>query len=113
MSEKIQWQPISMLPLLVQMVEEVHGSTQKQTINLEKAKGNPFLLSGSELLRTERAYQEQLNSLSLFQQQCERWLAEDIQPEKEVMVMDTLERLFEMDIMTKTVLAQLKSFVGT
>ena len=113
MSEKTQWQPISMLPLLVQMVEEVHSSNQQQTLNLEKAKGNPFLFSACELIRTERAYQEQLGSLSLFQQQCERWLAEDIQPENEVMVMDTLERLLEMDIMTKTVLAQLKSFVGT
>lgn len=58
MSEKIQWQPISMLPLLVQMVEEVHSSTQQQTLNLEKAKGNPFLFSACELIRTERAYQE-------------------------------------------------------
>jgi hypothetical protein len=49
----------------------------------------------------------------LFHQQCDRWLAEDIQPENKVMVMDTLEMLFEMDIMTKTVLAQLKLFVGT
>ncbi|WP_445772116.1 hypothetical protein [Rheinheimera sp.] len=112
MSEPIQWQPISMLPLAAQMIDEAHQSTQKQRLNLEHAKHNPFLLDGHELARMERAYTNQLETLNLFQQQCERWLADNTHPDTETQLLETMERLFEMDKMTRDVLEKLKYFIG-
>lgn len=61
------------------MIEEIHRSTQQQQANLEMANLNPLLLAPKELTRMKQAYtyRRQLDSLSLFQQHCERRLTEE------------------------------------
>lgn len=55
-TQQVRWQPLSRLPLVSSMIEDIHRSTLQQPANLEMAKLNPLLIEPKELARMKLAY---------------------------------------------------------
>src|SRR6266849_130497 len=77
-SAEPQWQPISQLPLLASIVDEMFKDTQDQYQLYVQARKKPHVLDDAIVDRASRAHQTQLEDVSLFEQQFVRWQKEPL-----------------------------------
>ena len=68
------WQPLDMLPLFVQMAEGMLDSSQEQLANMEATAGRlEQIVGGDTIGRMRQLYTEQIENVSPYLMQCEKW----------------------------------------
>ncbi|MEJ2389009.1 MAG: hypothetical protein P8Y27_17385 [Chromatiaceae bacterium] len=67
------WQPISALPMIASFIDGMVSDTYEQWETLQPARARPHVLDSALVERIERAYSEQLDTSTLFQEQLSRW----------------------------------------
>lgn len=82
MDEQPQWQPISMLPVFTNMVDQMLASSQEQLIHMQLAREKPHIMDDATLQRVVELYSNQLEDQWLFEEQFNRWLREDLRSEQ-------------------------------
>lgn len=76
---QIQWQPISRLPLLAQMVDGMFQDDQKQSELFLQVRHKPHVLDDATVNRAIRAFETQLEDLTtLYEPQFARWQQENL-----------------------------------
>jgi molecular chaperone GrpE (heat shock protein) len=72
------WQPISQLPLLTSMVDDVLENTEEQYQSFAAVKDRPHVLDDDIVNRAIRLYQAQIDDVWFYEQQFARWQAEPL-----------------------------------
>jgi hypothetical protein len=67
------WQPITALPLVAQMIDETLEDARIQLENLEEARPRPYVLDDALVSRIVRSYSDQAEFLPVYQEQLARW----------------------------------------
>lgn len=71
--QKINWQPISMLPLIGSIIEDFLDEVEKQYENLQACRPKSHVLDNYTLNRLIDLYTAQSDDLDLFEEQLSRW----------------------------------------
>jgi hypothetical protein len=72
------WQPLSMLPMLAEMVSGMLGEVERQLQSLRAAQEQPHVLDDYTVGRLLKAYREQQDFLWVYEAQLERWQKESL-----------------------------------
>jgi hypothetical protein len=72
------WQPLSMLPMLAEMVSGMLGEVERQFQSLRAAQEQPHVLDDYTVGRLLKAYREQQDFLWVYEAQLERWQKESL-----------------------------------
>jgi hypothetical protein len=67
------WQPITQLPFIGSMLDDMLPYLRVQYANLLEARERPQVLDDATIARAQKAYGEQLEGLWLFEEQLNRW----------------------------------------
>jgi hypothetical protein len=70
------WQPISFLPQIAEMIDGMLESAQGVLDSLERARTQPHVMDDYTLGRVREVHGTQLNDLWLYQEQLSRWTAQ-------------------------------------
>ena len=72
--ETPNWQPITMLPLIASVVDEMLQDAQEQYKNLGEARSKPWVLDDYTVNRVMKVYTEQRDDiLGLYEEQLRHW----------------------------------------
>lgn len=74
------WQPISALPLIAQMIDGNLTDVEEQFQNLQPARSRPHVLDDATVERIIKVYTEQKDFLWVYDKQLARWKAESLTP---------------------------------
>ena len=74
--EPVNWQPISMMPLIASMIDGALEDTREHLETLTEARSRPHMLDNATIDRSERVHGEQLEFVAIYAQQISRWRAE-------------------------------------
>ena len=81
MSEKkVQWQPISALPLIGSMIDDFLDEVEKQYANLHACRSKPHVLDDHTVGRVIKLYSAQAEDLWLYEEQLSRWKSLNLTP---------------------------------
>ena len=72
------WQPISRLPLLVSMIDDVLENSEDQFETFSEVRDKPHVLDDAIVARAIRLYEAQLEDLWLYEEQFGRWLKQSL-----------------------------------
>ena len=70
---KVNWQPISALPLIGSMIDGLLDEVNKQCANLEACRSKPYVLDNHTVGRIMEVYSAQAGDLRLYEGQLARW----------------------------------------
>ena len=73
MKQQPNWQPISQLPLIANMMDGQLETVEEQYGNLLKAKDRPHVLDDYDIQRIIRVYTEQAEFIEVYEKQLQRW----------------------------------------
>jgi hypothetical protein len=76
------WQPLSMLPMMLNMVSGMLDEVQTQLQNLRAAQERPHVLDDYTVGRVLKVYGEQQDFLWVYEAQLERWQQESLSAEQ-------------------------------
>ena len=105
------WQPISKLQLLAQMLDEALVDAEEHLQNLQSAQNNSYLLDDYTIGQINQVFSEQKVFHGVYQEQFVRWKALKLNgtQEKEIAVLERkLERLHIVVDSVLSLAAQLK-----
>ena len=77
---KVNWQPISALPLIGSMIDGLLDEVEQQNANLQASRAKPHVLDNYTIGRVIKVYSEQAEDLWLFDGQLSRWKALNLTP---------------------------------
>jgi hypothetical protein len=77
------WQPLSMLPMMAEMVSGMLDEVQKQLQNLRAAQEKPHVLNDDTVGRVLKVYGEQQDFLWVYEAQLARWQQEHLTPQQQ------------------------------
>jgi hypothetical protein len=77
------WQPLSMLPMMAEMVSGMLDEVQKQLQNLRAAQEKPHVLDDDTVGRVLKVYGEQQDFLWVYEAQLARWQQEHLTPQQQ------------------------------
>jgi hypothetical protein len=72
---KVNWQPISALPLIASMIDGLLDEVEKQNANLHACRSKPYVLDDHTVGRIIKVYSVQAEGLWLYEGQLSRWRA--------------------------------------
>src|SRR5271166_5033163 len=72
-SERVNWQPISQMPLVASMIDGALSDTADHLQALTKARAQPHVLDDATIDRMERVHREQLQFVDIYAEQLRRW----------------------------------------
>ncbi len=72
-SERVNWQPISQMPLVASMIDRALSDTADHLQTLTKARAQPHVLDDATIDRVERVHREQLQFVDIYAEQLRRW----------------------------------------
>ena len=72
-AQKINWQPLSMIPLFLEIATGMLDSAQDQLGNLEQVEHKPHVLDDEIIRRLSKLYPEQKEDIPFMLEQCQRW----------------------------------------
>jgi hypothetical protein len=78
--EEPQWQPINRLPTVTMALNGMLEAAQEMSGTLEYARQSPQSLDDYTVNRLVRVHREQLDTLSIYDDQLRRWQAEALTP---------------------------------
>jgi hypothetical protein len=70
---KPNWQPLSLLPVLAMMIDEVQQNSEEQFETFSEVRNEPHVLDDAIALRATRLYKAQLEDVQLYREQLRRW----------------------------------------
>lgn len=73
MKQQPNWQPISQLPLIANMIDGQLESAEEQYESLLKAKDRPHVLDDYTIQRIIRVFTEQAEFIPVYEKQLQRW----------------------------------------
>lgn len=76
-SERVNWQPISQMPLVASMIDGGLSDTADHLQTLTKARDQPHVLDDVTIDRVERVHREQLRFVGIYAEQLRRWRDQD------------------------------------
>ena len=112
MSKTPNWQPISQLPLIAQMINEELNDTQSQYQNLQPAVARPHILDDYTVGRLIKVFGERQEFFGIYAEQLPRWKALNLTSEQKQEVErleKQLEKLVEVNTQIVTLANQLQS----
>jgi hypothetical protein len=71
--ERVNWQPISQIPLVASMIDGALNDTAEHIQTLTKARTRPHVLDDTTIDRVERVHGEQLEFVDVYAEQLRRW----------------------------------------
>lgn len=111
MSKTPNWQPISQLPLIAQMINEELKDTQSQYQNLQPAVSRPHILDDYTVGRLIKVFGERQEFFGIYAQQLSRWKILNLNTEQKQGVErleKQLEKLVEVNSQIVTLANQLQ-----
>ena len=112
MSKTPNWQPISQLPLIAQMIDEELNDTQSQYQNLQPAVARPHILDDYTVERLIKVFGERQEFFGIYAEQLCRWKALNLNTEQKQeleRLEKQLEKLVEVNSQIVTLAKQLES----
>lgn len=73
-----QWQPITALPMIGSLIDEMLANAQEHYETILQAKGRPYVLDDAIVARIIQVHTDQLEDHWLFEHQLSRWAQEDL-----------------------------------
>jgi len=67
------WQPVSALPTLASLIDDIGADTGAQRETFQSVKTEPDVLDSALIERIERVYSEQVDICDLLEEQLSRW----------------------------------------
>ncbi len=77
---KINWQPISALPLLGSMIDGLLDEVEQQYVNLLACRPQPHVLDDYTVARVIKVYTAQAGDVRLYEEQLSRWTRLNLTP---------------------------------
>jgi len=77
---KVNWQPISALPLIASMIDGLLDEVEKQYGNLQACRPQPHVLDNYTVGRVIKLYTEQAGDVGLYEEQLSRWKSLNLTP---------------------------------
>jgi hypothetical protein len=75
---KPHWQPLTLLPVVAMMIDEVVQNSEDQHETFSEAKDTPHVLDDATVSRAIRLYKAQLEDVQLYREQLTRWQAQPL-----------------------------------
>lgn len=72
-TDQVNWQPISQMPLIANMITTSLNDTREHLGTLTKAKDRPHVLDDATIGRVEHVHTEQMQYIDIYTQQIARW----------------------------------------
>ena len=72
----VNWQPISMMPLIANMIDRALEDTREHLETLTEARSRPHMLDDATIDQTERVHTEQMEFVAIYAQQISFWRTE-------------------------------------
>ncbi|HLY25637.1 MAG TPA: hypothetical protein VKQ72_04815, partial [Aggregatilineales bacterium] len=111
-TEEIVWQPISQLPLIGSMIDEMYKDDQDQHALYLEASEKPHVLDDATVNRAIRLYDERLDMIvTVFGPQLELWKAEELTPPQRQEVERLLGELADLRALDEKIMALLKEIM--
>lgn len=82
-SQTPNWQPVTMIPLFVELAKGMLGASEDQLNNMEQTKGKSHILDDETVWRIIKLHNEQNENVSHFLEQCRRWRKQKLNAQKE------------------------------
>ena len=79
-SPKVNWQPISALPLIASMIDGLLDEAEQQYENLQSCRPQPHVLDDYTVGRVIKVYTEQAGGVRLYAEQLSRWSGLNLTP---------------------------------
>lgn len=76
--KEINWQPLSNLPLIVQLIDEGVADAETQEALLEEGKERPHVFDSEMIRRIKKLHTEKLEFVDIYLEQIERWKKETL-----------------------------------
>lgn len=112
MSKTPNWQPISQLPLIAQMINEELNDTQSQYQNLQPAVARPHILDDYTVGRLIKVFGERQEFFGIYAEQLSKWKTLNLNTEQKQGVKrleKQLEKLVEVNTQIVTLANQLQT----
>ena len=77
---KVNWQPISALPLISSMIDGLLDEVEQQYGNLQSCRPQPHVLDDYTVDRVVKVYTEQAGDVALYARQLSRWKRLNLTP---------------------------------
>ena len=77
-----EWQPISMLPLMTDLIDQSLGDARDMLGTVQEGLGKPHVFNDETVDRIIALYTETLDLSGVYEQQLQRWSAETPAPEE-------------------------------
>ena len=75
-ANQVNWQPISQMLLVANMIDTSLNETREHLGTLSKAKDRPHVLDDATINRVKRVHAEQMDYVEIYAQQIGRWRKE-------------------------------------
>ena len=75
---KPHWQPLTLLPVVAMMIDEVMQNSEEQLETFSEVKDKPHVLDDATVSRAIRLYKAQLEDVQLYREQLTRWQAQPL-----------------------------------
>jgi len=75
-SGPVNWQSISAIPLIANMIEQALEGTREQIETLTEASARPHVMDDATVDRIDRVYAEQMEFVDIYAEQIGRWRSE-------------------------------------
>lgn len=84
--QKVNWQPISALPLIASMIDGLLDEVEKQCANLRACRSKPHILDNYTVRRVIDVYTTQSGDVGLYEEQLSRWRNLNLAPSQRLEV---------------------------
>ena len=104
MSKPFIQQPISMIPMIYDLSENMLESSQENLESFEEVQDNPHILDDDIVERSIKLYTEQNEDIAYFIGQCKQWQKETLTPKQKQKVMKCESNYKELRKINKRIL---------
>ena len=104
---KPNWQPLSLLPVVALMINEVIQNSEYQLKTFSEAKDKPHVLDDETIARATKLYKAQLEDARLHEEQLKRWQMQPLTGDQRKEVDRLLDQLPRVKQLSKAILEML------
>jgi hypothetical protein len=104
---KPNWQPLSLLPVVAMMIDEVVQNSEEQHETFSEVKDKPHVLDDATVSRAIRLYKAQLEDVQLYREQLTRWQAQPLTGDQRREVDRLLGQLSRLKQLSEAILEML------
>ena len=104
---KPHWQPLTLLPVVAMMIDEVVQNSEEQHETFSEAKDKPHILDDATVSRAIRLYKAQLEDVWLYEEQLKRWQEQPLTGEQRREVDRLLGQLPRLKQLSEAILEML------